>query len=157
MSFINMSEVKSKIAFHEAQLRALKSLLQIGDILSEKESGKRRGVAAKAGPGRKRGPKRSGKRGMLSGSIVALLENSQAPLQAGDIKRALLEQGVIDKGSTSVYAMLLQMGKRGVIKKVKTPAGMTYTAAGAGGGEVKSRRRGGKPGRKKKTATEQPV
>lgn len=154
MSFINISAVKSKIAFHEAQIRDLKSLLRIGDILSEKEGGKRRGPTAKTGPGGRRGPKRSVKRGMLSGSIVALLENSRTPLQAGDIKRALLEQGVINKGSTSIYAMLLQMGKRGVIKKVKTSAGMTYTAA-SGASEVKRGRRGGKPGRKKKPATPQ--
>jgi hypothetical protein len=154
MSFINMSEVKSKIAFHEAQLRALRSLQQIGDIL-EKSGGGRRAPAAKAVSGAKRGPKaKRGKRGMLSGSIVALLENSRSPLQAGDIKRALVEQGVIDKKSTSVYAMLLQMGKRGVIKKVKTPEGMTYNAV-AGGGEIKLKRRGRKPGRKKKTVVEQ--
>lgn len=151
MSFINISEVKSKIAFHQAQVRALESLLQIGDILSDK----RAGAAPKATRGRKPGPKRkSGKRGMLSGSIVALLENSPSPLQAGDIKRALVEQGVTNKKSTSVYATLLQMDKRGVIKKVKTSSGMVYSATKSGVGVDKPRRSGGKPGRKKKATAE---
>jgi hypothetical protein len=150
MSFINIHEVKSKIAFHHAQIRALEGLLQIGDLLSDKPGS---GAATKAARGRKPGStgKRGKKRGALSGAIIALLENSPSPLQAGDIKRALVEQGVTDKKSTSVYAMLLQMGKRGVIKKVKTSSGMTYTAGGA----VKAKRRGGKPGRKKKTTGEQ--
>lgn len=154
MSFINIHEVKSKIAFHQAQIRALEGLLQIGDLLSDKPGS---GAAAKATRGRKPGSKgKSGKkRGALSGAIIALLENSPSPLQAGDIKRALVEQGVTDKKSTSVYAMLLQMGKRGVIKKVKTSGGMTYAAAGSAGGVVKAKRRGRKPGRKKKTTTEQ--
>ena len=150
MSFINIHEVKSKIAFHQAQIRALEGLLQIGDLLSDKPGS---GAAAKATRGRKPGSKgKSGKkRGALSGAIIALLANSPSPLQAGDIKRALVEQGVADKKSTSVYAMLLQMGKRGVIKKVKTSSGMTYAA----GGVVKAKRRGRKPERKKKTTDEQ--
>lgn len=153
MSFINTTEVKSKIAFHQAQIRALESLLQIGDILSDKRSG----AAAKATRGRKPGSKgkRGKKRGMLSGAIIALLENSPSPLQAGDIKRALVEQGVADKKSTSVYAMLLQMDKRGSIKKTKTPSGMVYTAAQSGAGAVKPKRRGRKPGRKKDSTAKQ--
>lgn len=153
MSFINIKEVKAKIAFHQAQIRALEGLLQIGDLLSDKPGS---GAAAKATRGRKPGSKgKSGKRGILSGSIIALLENSPAPLQAGNIKQTLVEQGVTDKKSTSVYAMLLQMAKRGTIKKVKTSSGMTYTAAGASSGDVKSRRRGRKPGRKKNATAEQ--
>jgi hypothetical protein len=158
MSFINIHEVKSKIAFHQAQIRALEGLLQIGDLLSDQPGhgaakatrGRKHGSKGKPGPKGKRGKKR----GMLSGSIIALLENSPSPLQVGDIKRALVEQGVTDKKSTSVYAMLLQMGKRGVIKKIKTANGMTYTA-GSPGGAVKAKRRGGKPGRKKKSTVEQ--
>lgn len=149
MSFINIAEVKSKIAFHEAQIRALESLLQIGHLLSDKK-----GPAPKAARGPKPGAKRkSGKRGMLTGSITALLENSASPLLAGDIKQALVEQGVVDKKSTSVYATLLQMAARGAINKVKTANGMTYSAAGSGAGSDTPKRRSGKPGRKKKAAT----
>lgn len=145
MSIINIAEVKSKIAFHEAQIRALESLLQIGHLLSDKKGG-----APKAARGPKLGSKRKGgKRGMLSGSIIALLENSPSPLLAGDIKRALVGQGVVDKKSTSVYATLLQMAARGAINKAKTANGMTYSAAGSGAGADKPKRRGGKPGRKK--------
>lgn len=157
MSFINIHEVKSKIAFHQAQIRALEGLLQIGDLLSDKAGP---GAAAKATRGRKPGSKgkkgkKGKKRGMVSSSIIALLENSPSPLQAGDIKRALVEQGVTDKKSTSVYAMLLQMGERGVIKKTKTAGGMTYAAAGPAGVEAKPKRRGKKPASKKKATAEQ--
>jgi DNA-binding PadR family transcriptional regulator len=156
MSFINTAEVKSKIAFHQAQIRALEGLLEIGDLLSDKPGS---GAAAKATRGRKPGSKgkRGKKRGMLSGAIIALLENSPSPLQAGDIKRVLVEQGVADKKSTSVYAMLLQMDKRGSIKKTKTPSGMVYTAAQSGAGAVKPKRRGRKPGRKKDSTAKQPA
>lgn len=146
MSFINTHEVKAKIAFHQAQIRALEGLLQIGDLLSDKHV---HHAPAKGARGRKPGSKgKSGKRGRLSGAIIALLENSPSPLQAGDIKRALVEQGLTGKKSTSVYAMLLQMGKRGVIKKAKTAAGMTYTSAGA-----RSKPLVKKPGKAKKAAS----
>lgn len=150
MSIINMAEVKSKIAFHEAQIRALESLLQIGHLLSDKKTS-----APKVPRGPKPGSKRKvGKRGMLTGAISALLENSPSPLLAGDIKRAIVEQGVVDKKSTSVYATLLQMAARGAIKKIKTADGMTYSALGSGAGSAKPKRRKAKSGKGKKAATE---
>ncbi|MBF0290781.1 MAG: hypothetical protein HQK86_01335 [Nitrospinae bacterium] len=150
MSIINMAEVKSKIAFHEAQIRALESLLQIGHLLSDKET-----PAPKKTRGPKPGSKRKGgKRGMLTGAITALLENSASPLLAGDIKRAIVEQGVVDKKSTSVYATLLQMASRGTINKIKTAGGMAYSAAGSGSGSAKPKRRKAKSGKGKKAATE---
>jgi len=133
-SIINIKEVRAKIAYHEAQINTLKQLLEVGELLEGKQA--KAGRSAAKGKSAGAGRKRKGKRGAVTASILALLENSSRPLSPGEIKKSLEEQGVVKKGAATVYSMLLQMTRRGVIKKVSGPDGAGY-ATGAGGKKKK--------------------
>ncbi|MBI4667214.1 MAG: hypothetical protein HY751_12500 [Nitrospinae bacterium] len=142
MSFINVKEVNAKIADLEAQLNVLRELLQIGVLLSG-------GRAEEKGSARGRGRKAGARRGSLSAAIITLVENSNRPLTSGEIKQAMVKQGLADPKSSSVYALLLQMAKRGTLKKAKTPDGVAYSAV-AGAAPKKPGRPAGKKGKKRR-------
>ncbi|MBI5816598.1 MAG: hypothetical protein HZB29_13430 [Nitrospinae bacterium] len=127
MSIINTKEVLAKIAHYEAQIDALKRLLEVGQMLEG--GGKPVGRSPKAKPAAAKGGKRKrGKRGAVTEAIVALLENSKRPLSSGEIKKALEGQKVVAKGSATVYAMLLQMAKKGAITKSAGEGGTVYSS-----------------------------
>jgi len=129
MSIINTKEIKEKISFHESQISVLNQLLEISDMIEGKQPAKAKRAGAKRGrPGRPPAAGKRKQRGSVSSAVIALLENAKRPLAAGEIKGALEEQGVTRKGSASVYSTLLQMSKRGLIKKVKTAKGNAYKA-----------------------------
>jgi hypothetical protein len=138
VSLINLNEIAKKIVWHESQISALKQLRDLAPLL-ENDAPVRRGrkpgavtkkAAAKGVKGRKRGA--------ITDAILAMLESANAPVPSGAIRSALEAQGVIAKGSTTIYSQLQQMAKRGLI--VKKGEGFSM---GAG----KAARK--KPGRKK--------
>lgn len=128
MSLININEIKKKIEYHEAQLSILRQLMEISGLIEGKKPAAPK--AAKAKKAKKRGGRRK-KRGAVSNAVIALLEHSKRPLTAGEIKKSMEDQNLAQKGSSSVYSTLLQMSKRGAIKKVKTDKGNSYTLGGA--------------------------
>ncbi|MGK7344989.1 MAG: transcriptional repressor [Candidatus Nitrospinota bacterium M3_3B_026] len=136
MSIINTKEVRKKISYYESKIDALKQLLEISRTL-ESEGPVRAGKkTARKKKGRPAGRKR---RGAVSNAIVTMLENSSRPLTAGEIKSGLEEQKLAKKGSSSVYSTLLQMSKRGVVKKVKTAKGNCYKLASSKARQEKAR------------------
>lgn len=132
MSIINTSEVQKKISYYESKIDALRQLLEISKTLE----GGTRGRAREKKAGKKKAkPARRGKRGAVSNAVIAMLETATRPLTAGEIKAALEERKLAKKGSSSVYSTLLQMSKRGVLKKVKTAKGRGYKLAARETGE----------------------
>ncbi|HEB72084.1 MAG TPA: hypothetical protein ENI77_05630 [Nitrospirae bacterium] len=113
MSLINLKQIKDQIALHEAKVKRLKELLVIGAQLEGKELSKAIGEAKIARRGRK--PKR--KRGAITNAIKAMLESSSKPVSSGEIRKALEDKKLTDKGSSTVYSMLQQLAKRGTIAK----------------------------------------
>jgi len=111
MSLINPKEIKSKILWHEKQIEILEQLLGISDMLEGKAAGKK---AAKKAKGVKRAKK---KRGAITGAIQAMIKASKKPITSGEIKNALLEKGLVEKDSTTVYTTLNALTRRGVIYK----------------------------------------
>ena len=128
MSLINVKEVKAQITYHQQQLDALATLLNMAEGI---DSGKKKGhftaadIEAATSRGPKKGTKR--KRGAVSGAVLALLAKTGRPMASGEIKKALEASNLIEKGSTTIYSLLQQMDKRNAIKKNKGAEGIRFS------------------------------
>jgi len=139
MPIINKQEIKKLIAFHEKQISALSQLLDISTAIEGAKplSGKMLAEALKGARGRadggKKGKKKRAKRkrGAVSSAILDVIKASGKPMASGVIRTHLESKGLATKGSSAVYAMLLQLANKGVLKKSKTTKGIAYSLAGA--------------------------
>lgn len=113
MSLINLKQIKDQIALHEAKIKILKELLVIGGQLDGKELSRAVGETKTV----RRGTKPKRKRGAITNAIKAMLESSSKPVSSGEIRKALEDKKLTDKGSSTVYSMLQQLAKRGTIAK----------------------------------------
>ena len=125
MDLINIKEIERRIEHHKKEISKLEQLLSIS---SSFDAGKRKRSAAEAKPARGKKDKRA-KRGSVTNSITDVLGAASSPMAAGDIRSVLISKGVVEQGSTTVYAMLNQMSNKGTIKKTKSSNGIVYTLA----------------------------
>ncbi len=140
MSLINARKIKDQIAWHENQIRILKELMEIGSMLGGAEPSRAAGKVKAAKRGRK--PKK--KRGAVTSGIKAVLEASKKPVSSGEIRKELESQGLIEKGSSTIYTLLAGLVKRGAI--TKTAKG--YAIAAAKKGKTKAKRKAKGKGKK---------
>ncbi|MDH5509943.1 MAG: BlaI/MecI/CopY family transcriptional regulator [Nitrospinota bacterium] len=125
MGLINIKEIERLIKNHQNEISKLEQLLSLSASFAG--SKQKRSVAA-AKPVRAKKAKRA-KRGSVTTSILNLLAAASKPMAAGDIRTVLVDKDVVEKGSSTVYAMLSQMSKKGIVKKAKTANGIVYTTA----------------------------
>ncbi|MDH5637190.1 MAG: BlaI/MecI/CopY family transcriptional regulator [Nitrospinota bacterium] len=127
MDLINTKEIERLIEKHKNEISKLEQLLSLS---SSFDGSNRKRSATTAKPVRaKKGKKtKRAKRGSVTNSILDTLGAASKPMAAGDIRTILVDKGVVEKGSTTVYAMLSQMSKKGTVKKAKSANGIVYTA-----------------------------
>lgn len=133
MSLINAQKIKGQIAWHESQIKILMKLMEIGSMLGGAEPSRAVGKVKAVKRGRK--PKK--KRGAMTSAIKAVLESSSKPVSSGDIRKELENQGLVEKGSSTIYTLLSNMAKRGALSK--TAKG--YAIATAEKGKTKAKRK----------------
>ncbi|MDH5477416.1 MAG: hypothetical protein OEY50_03710 [Nitrospinota bacterium] len=130
MDLINVKEIERRISEHKKEISQLEQLLVISSAFDGKKATKRSATSPSATKAKPVRGKRA-KRGSVSGAIIATLSSSSKPLSAGEVRNILVEQGVVKKGSTTVYAMLSQMTKKGSVKKGKSADGAVYSTSPA--------------------------
>ncbi|MDH4185201.1 MAG: BlaI/MecI/CopY family transcriptional regulator [Nitrospinota bacterium] len=122
MDLVNVKEIQKRIDSYKNEIAKLEQLLAMSAGFGGAPARAKATGAAKAPRGRKRG-----KRGAVTNSIIEILAAAPKPMAAGELRNQLIEKGVAKKGSTTVYAMLLQMSKKGVIKKAKSGKETVYS------------------------------
>lgn len=132
MSVVNRNEINRLIRWHENQIKGLRAIVTAANSIGStppslaealtKPAGKKKSVA-KTAP--EPAPKR--KRGAVTAAVKKLLKDANGKaLTSGHIRTTLQQKKVITKKNSTIYTMLQQLAKRGVIGKTKD--GYTYKA-----------------------------
>ena len=138
MAFLNKRAVKKQIKYYEGHIATLRRLLEIIPLLKKAKPIPRRMLNALAAGRKSRGAAgpRGGvrrKRGEVSGAVAEALQAAGTPLTAGAIKAALAKKNASPQGASAIYSILLQMTKRGLIRKKESAEGNIYSLVKTGG------------------------
>ncbi|MBI4829299.1 MAG: hypothetical protein HY804_10930 [Nitrospinae bacterium] len=137
MAILNKQAVKKQIKYYEKHISTLRRLLEIIPLLKKAKPVPKRMLNALAAAGRK-GRRGAGggvrrRRGEVSSAVVEAITAAGRPLTAGEIKTALTKKNASPQGASAIYSILLQMTKRGLVRKKETAEGNIYSLVKSGG------------------------